>query len=456
MADGIAGPLAAAGEDARPTRPLPLRQLFDISVYWLGLTCIFTGLTLVLSGRLEYEGLVPAGSEGTALIRMNIMGAVVAAVLQPTVGAISDYTASRWGRRKPYILVGSILDVLFLIGIATSNTVLLIATFVLLLQVSSNVAQGPFQGYVPDLVPEPQVGLASAFLGIFQVLGNITVVVVGNLGVVFHQYGLATVGLGVIEVTTMLVVFFRVHEGRSAKDRAGRSWLAVARSAWGTDILGERSFLWLLGSRFFFLMAGGVLLNLSVFYLARAQALPEADVGMMGIAIGITVAAFTVISIVPSARVSDRVGRKPVIWAATGIGMVAFAILVAAPSVAVALPGAALYGIANGIFLAVDWALMTDIIPKASSGRYMGLSNVATASSGIAALAVGGVVMDIVGGPVQAGSGPRAAFAVAILAYAVAAALLVPVREPRRRRGGAAPASGSDPAAGPSTAAPAL
>ena len=51
-----------------------------------------------------------------------------------------------------------------------------------------------------------------------------------------------------------------------------------------------------------------------------------------------------------------------------------------------------------GIFLAVDWALMTDIIPKASSGRYMGLSNVATASAGVLAIAVGGTLMDVVGG----------------------------------------------------------
>ena len=428
---------AALDLDGRPTRHLPIRQLFDISIYWLGLSCIWTGLDYVLAGRLEFEQLVPAGTEGTALVRMTIAGALVAAVLQPTVGAISDYTSSRWGRRKPYIFVGSMLDVLFLAGIATSNTVLLIATFFLLLQISSNVAQGPFQGYVPDLVPGPQVGLASAFLGIFQVLGNITGVVVGNLGVIFHQYALATVGLGLIEVTTMLVVVLRVHEGHQAKDRAGRSWLGVARSAWAADVLRERSFLWLLGSRFFFLMAGGVLMNLSLFYLTRAQSLPEREAGTTGIAVGLTVAVFTVISIVPSARVSDRVGRKPVIWTAIGIGIAAFATLVLAPSVAVALPGAALYGVANGIFLAVDWALMTDIIPKASSGRYMGLSNVATASSGIVALAVGGIVMDVVGGVEQAGSGPRAAFAVAILAYIVAAVLLAPVREPRRTRGSA-------------------
>ncbi len=442
-ADAVAD--AAVDLDVRPTRPLPLRQLFDISIYWLGLSAIWTGLDFILGGRLEFENLVPPGTEGGALVRMTVAGAVVAAVLQPTVGAISDYTSSRWGRRKPYIFVGSILDVLFLAGIATSNSVLMIAAFFLLLQVSSNVAQGPFQGYVPDLVPEKQVGLASAFLGVFQVLGNITGAVVGNVGVITGQYAIATVGLGLIELTTMLVVVFRVHEGRAAKSRAGRSWLRIAGSAWGLDILRERSFLWLLGSRFFFLMAGGMLMNLAIFYLARAHGLDDDAAGRTAIVISLLVAAFTVISVVPSARISDRVGRKPVIWTACAIGIVAMTTLVLAPSVLVAFPGAAFYGIASGVFLAVDWALMTDIIPKASSGRYMGLSNVATASSGIVGLAIGGIVMDVVGGASQAGSGPRAALAIAVVAYIVAAILLVPVREPRRTKDGAADDPGQEP-----------
>jgi MFS family permease len=113
------------------------------------------------------------------------------------------------------------------------------------------------------------------------------------------------------------------------------------------------------------------------------------------------------------------------------------AILIVAPNVAIACLGAVVYGIASGTFLAVDWALMTDIIPKASSGRYMGLSNVATATAGIFALAIGGVVMDMVGGPDKAGSGPRAAFVVAIVAYIVAAVLLAPVVEPLRGRAAA-------------------
>ena len=71
---------------------------------------------------------------------------------------------------------------------------------------------------------------------------------------------------------------------------------------------------------------------------------------------------------------------------------------------------------------------MTDIIPKASSGRYMGLSNVATASSGVLAVAIGGTLMDVVGG----GAGPRAALWLAVVLFGVGAVLLRPVDERRR------------------------
>ena len=63
---------------------------------------------------------------------------------------------------------------MFLTGIALSSTILMLGAFAALLAVSTNIARGPFQGYVPDLVPEKQVGLASAMVGLMQILGNVT------------------------------------------------------------------------------------------------------------------------------------------------------------------------------------------------------------------------------------------------------------------------------------------
>ena len=183
-----------------------------------------------------------------------------------------------------------------------------------------------------------------------------------------------------------------------------------------------------MASRLAILTAGSVLTSLAVFYLARSMRLDERTTGLVEIPLVALVALGTVASVVPAARVSDRVGRKPVIWTSCALGAIGLSIVAAAPILPIAFVGALLYGISAGIFLAVDWALMTDIIPKAASGRYMGLSNVATASAGVLALAIGGTIMDLVGG----GDGPRAALWIAVVFFGVGALLLRPVDERRR------------------------
>ena len=89
-------------------------------------------------------------------------------------------------------------------------------------------------------------------------------------------------------------------------------------------------------------------------------------------------------------------------------------------------------GTVTGAFLSVDWALMTDIIPKASSGRYMGLSNVATTSSTVIAVATAGLLLDAVNINFGLGLGPRAAYLLGAAYYVIAALTLRPVVEPAR------------------------
>ena len=426
----------------RPTERLPARELLRLSIYWLGLSSIFAGLNTILTGRLEFDALVEPGSAGRTLFLLTIGGAVIAMLVQPTIGSISDYTISRWGRRKPYIFIGSVLDLVFLIAIALSQDLLAIAVFVALLQFSANFAQGPFQGYVPDLVPAPQVGLASALVGVMQILGNVAGFVIAGIAVATDQFALGLVALGILELVTMLGVVIRVREGRAPKSRQARSWASVAAEAWGTDVLRERSFLFLVASRLAVLMAGGVLTNLAIFYLARSLGMDQEGAGGSFTIMVALVAVGTVVTVVPAARLSDRIGRKRVIYLSCLIGVVGLGLVAVAPSFPLALLGSVIYGLSAGIFLAVDWALMTDIIPKASSGRYMGLSNVATASAGVLAVAIGGTLMDVVGGA----DGPRAALWLAVGLFGVGALLLRPVDERRREDLSSAPTVEISPA----------
>jgi MFS family permease len=424
---------AASGDlvGGRPTAALPMAQLVQLSLYWFGISAIWGGLhNVVLQERMN--DLVSADEVGRALGLMTAAGVVMAILVQPTVGSISDYTISRWGRRKPYIAIGAVLDVVFLVGVATSNTYVSVFAFVVLLQFSSNFAQGPFQGYVPDLVPAPQVGIASSLVGFMSIFGVIAGTAIGSIGYIIGNFALPTIGLGIIELATAIGTLLWVREGRAAKDRAARSWLSVVRETWAPDVLRERSFMWLLASRLLVLMAVGSLTGLVTFYMTRTLGFGDAEKAFWVPVSLALVAVVTGVTTIPSGRLSDRIGRKNVIYGACAIGSLGMALIVAAPSIYVAEAGLLLVGLGAGAFYAVDWALMTDIIPKASSGRYMGISNVATASSGALALAIGGTVMDLVGIAAGSGAGPRAAYVLAVVYFLAGAIVLRPVDERRR------------------------
>jgi MFS family permease len=451
----IAGAGAAGAIDlyddelgSRPTTRLPFRQLAQISLYWLGINAIMGGIGIAIPERLS---IWDPGDKGTYLAIQGFIVLWVNILVQPTIGMISDYTQTRWGRRKPYIAIGASLDVLFIIGLATSNTFLVMTIFLVLLQFSSNFAQGPFQGYVPDLVPDEQVGLASAMVGAMQTVGYIVGGIVVSLAYLLAKpgqavdYTLPTIALGVVEFLTAMGTVFFVREGARARERRGRSWLEIARSAWGMDILRERSFVFLVLSRLMFFAGVNALLGWVIVYFNQTLRLTTEDKALLVPLTNVVVALVTVIATFPSARISDRIARKPVIYVACAVGGIGLLVVAFAPAYPTFRAGAILLGAAAGTFLAVDWALMTDIIPKAASGRYMGISNIAVAAAGALAGWVVGPLVDIVGQhDQQLPEGPRVAMAVAVTFFVLAAVFLRRVdprpREARLAETAAAPA----------------
>ena len=359
-------------EAGRPTANLPIGHLVRISLYWLGLTAIDGAVGLFVQNRLNYDGFADPLEVGRILFLISIPVAVLSILVQPTVGAMSDYTVSRWGRRKPFIVFGSLVDLVFLAGIATANNVVILGAFTALLAVSTNIARGPFQGYVPDLIAEKQVGIASALVGLMQILGNVTGFLLITLAVGFGRMELGIAAVAIVELVTMVAVVARVSPGLPPRDRGTRSWASIAREAWAMDILKERSYVWLVASRLFFLMGGAMLVNLVITYLKQTHGLDEQAANSTNFVILILIVVGNLIAIVPSARLSDRVGRKPVIYASCVVGGIGLAIAGLAPTVPAAMFGAFLFGVSAGTFLAVDWALITDIIPRVASGRYMG------------------------------------------------------------------------------------
>jgi MFS family permease len=254
---------------------------------------------------------------------------------------------------------------------------------------------------------------------------------------------LALIAIAVVEVVTMVSVVLRVGKGPPPKPREGRSWVSIAKATWATDILAEHSYVAMLVSRFLFLVGGGIMFNLVLVYLTQTHGYDQDEANAINLVILAAVFLASVVAILPGARLSDRLGRKPVIYASCVIGALGVGLTAIAPSVQVAIVGAVLFGVSGGTFLSVDWALMTDIIPRASAGRYMGLSNVATGAATALGVGIGGLTLDFVNRSLGTlTEGPRAAFIVALVLYVIAILLFRPVVEPpRHQREGAAPAA---------------
>jgi hypothetical protein len=141
-----------------------------INVYGIALTTLWTPLNVVLLPD-RVAALVPATSRASALGTFTRIGIGLAVVVQPVDGRISDL-APFPDRRRPFILLGSAIDVVCLGLLWLAPDLLWLLAAYLLLQVSANFAQAAFQALIPDLIRPAELGLASGIKNAFDVVGS--------------------------------------------------------------------------------------------------------------------------------------------------------------------------------------------------------------------------------------------------------------------------------------------
>ena len=181
-----------------------------INLFWLGLNIRNTALGSIFMPYLV-SIFAPEAIKNTALGAMRSAGLVIAMLVQPAAGMLSDRSTSRFGRRRPYILVGALFDCLFLAAIALSQTYWALLIAVLLIQFSSNISHGPLQGLIPDMVPEDQRGRASAIKAIMELLPVILVglTIAKMVGAGALDAAIFVTGASLLVVTLITMIFVK-------------------------------------------------------------------------------------------------------------------------------------------------------------------------------------------------------------------------------------------------------
>ncbi len=186
-------------------------DLIGINLFWLGLNMRNNAVGAIFMPYLV-DAFVRPEVRNTALGEMRTAGLVIAMLVQPAMGILSDRSTSRFGRRRPFIFVGVMLDLLFLTLIAMATGYWFLLAAVLLFQFSSNISHGALQGLIPDMAPEEQRGVASAVKSIFEllplVLLGITIAPLVGAG----RLNLAFLATGAILLVLMLLTMVLVKE----------------------------------------------------------------------------------------------------------------------------------------------------------------------------------------------------------------------------------------------------
>ncbi len=425
--------------DTVPRRHLGIRAMIFLSALWFAISYLWNPMALFIV-PLQVERLTqplplhlgfatPILDKNTYLSILEGIGTIVAVVWQPAIGAISDRSRFRIGRRRPYIAAGGlgVIVCLSLMTIVPSFWVLFAVYG--LLQLASNTAQGPYQGMLPDQVPEGQRGQASGYYGGLQMVGLITAaVVIGLLLNPSSHMAAAIMSIAVVVAIAGAMVVFGVPDVRTTGRAAEPLGRAIALS-FVLDTRRYPDFAWLMASRLLFLIALTGIQRFALFFLRDTFHLSEREATQDTAFLLIAIVAVAAVVSTSAGYLSERWGRKRFVAAACVIGALGAGLMITAQSILLILVYGVVLGIGFGIFLSVDWAFATDLIPKAEAGRYMGVSNIATASSGIIAGFLLGPIIDVFNAGRTSTAGYRVMFGIAAAFFLTALLTLRPVRE---------------------------
>ncbi len=385
-----------------------------LSSFWFGSFFLWIPLTTVLlQDRVDH--LIPQhGLQNTGVGIAAGVGGILAVTVPPLVGAWSDRLNTRYGRRRPIIVLGTLLTLpgLFLIMAASSYPELLVGYAIV--QFFFNAAGAAYAGVVPDVVPAQQFGKASGFLGTMTLLGiGAGTGVTSILGDVPLMYVIIAI---VVLVSLGPMLWAAQREGRAPVYRSPAMPLRAKVSEFFRP-LHEGDLAWVIFTRLM-VSAGITVVQVNLLNFFRDVVLGGAKADTFT-AIWLLV---MVVTAVPfgffGGLISDRLHRRKIFVYGAGAAqsLVAVVFILFYPSaqpLVIAL--AVAYGVGYGLYYAVDWALACDTLPdKSQSAKDMGLFHIALTFPQAIIPFFTGPLIDALNGP-HGNGGYRIVFSSAVI-----------------------------------------
>jgi MFS family permease len=412
---------------AEPTEPVTRTWIGTLGlaslVMWMA---SITPLQVLIPLQLQH---IDRHGKILALGLVSAFGAVSSLLATPIAGAMSDRTTHAYsvghlrGRRHRWTLAMAILSAVSLALIAPQHTVLGVGILWVLFSAFQNGEYASLSAAVPDHVPVNQRATVAGWVGMPQALG----LVVGTAIVVYVFTGPVSGYLALAIPLVLLTLPFVLATPDHPLEPEHRTPLSV-RTLIGSYWVDPRrypDFAWAWITRFLAALAIGMGTLYLLYFLqdvVHYHRLFPGQNASQGLFILIVIyTGFVVITAIIGGVISDRIGKRKMIVTISGGLMAAAALLLAAVETWSAAMGAAvLFGAGFGAYLAVDQALITQVLPAARDrAKDLGIINIAIVGPAAIAGAISAVLVKVGGYPTLFGATAAVAVLSSVLVWKI-------------------------------------
>ena len=393
-----AQPVEALAEPERNVRGLFMAGL---ALANLGIMIAFFAPLQNLLPRMSEQISGPTGKEA-ALAIVTGVGVIGSVIGNPLAGALSDRTTSRWGRRRPWMLGGSLLGFVGLILLPNMNTIWSLTIAWLAVQFAVNAAYAGLTATIPDQVPVRQRGVASGLVGLAQALGP--VIGVGLVTFVVVSLVGGSYLTAVLFVVCVLPFLFILKDPQLPEDQKPPFHLGeFIRSFWVSP-KEHPDFGWAWLARFLVSLSVAMATLYLLFFLTDHLGFDDEAAGQRQTVLLALYAGGTMLTAVIGGYISDRMGkRKMFVIIASFIMAISGIILAFVPDDqsgwSLTMIAALILGIGYGWYLAVDQALITQVLPTAGDrAKDLGVINIANSMPQVLAPVLAAPLVTVLGG----------------------------------------------------------
>mgnify|MGYP000374184038 FL=1 len=369
-------------------------QIFNMNVGFLGIQYSFGLQQTAINPIFLYLG----ASEDMLPI-LNIAGPVTGLIVQPIIGALSDKTWSlKWGRRKPYFLIGALLGSICLFMFPHSPVLWFAVGLLWILDVGNNVAMEPYRAFVGDKLPEKQLSLGYQMQSLFCGLG--TLLATGSILLFQYLFGEEADVAGtipqwiyysfyigaILSLTTILWSVFKTTEippsaeelkeinkikQLSLLNKMAKPFIEIREA-----VKEMPKFMWKIGAVYLFQWyALFVYWQFSTPLFMKTMGYSISEAGSQSAAMSLTYNTTTMLIALILVPLTLRFGnKKTYAMSLFGTALALFCIPFITDPWLVVLP-MILFGIGWAAMMGIPYTMVSKIVPQERRGVYMGILN---------------------------------------------------------------------------------